>query len=136
MVAVVIIRIIIIIIMQHFYRAISLTSQVIQIHTHINKNYNVKSITKKLEYVHMISDEKSKKNLSCKTYVSNISLGLTFSFVTLTLNKSIFLIFENMNNTLYFIPCLSAFCRCIIVCRRYNIIITFATRSAIHGEYI
>ena len=32
-------------------------------------------------------------------------------------------------------PYLSALCRCIIVCRRYNIVITFATRSAIHGEY-
>ena len=33
-------------------------------------------------------------------------------------------------------PYLSAFCRCIIVCRRYNIVIIFATRSAIHGEYM
>ena len=51
MFAVIIIRLIIIVIiiicMQHFYRAISLTSQVIQRHTHINKNSNVKSITKK-----------------------------------------------------------------------------------------
>ena len=40
--------IVIIIIMLHFYRAISLTSLVLQTHTlaHINKNANVKSITK------------------------------------------------------------------------------------------
>ena len=42
------------IIMLHFYRAISLTSLVIQRHTHINKNFNVNSITKKK--FHRISD--------------------------------------------------------------------------------